>query len=65
MSGMTQKQKWAIDIKKIKALTEYMNFCIRHKEIPREDILVLVNGCNTEKAIDRAIEIFKRSKENE
>lgn len=56
---MTQGEKLSIVKKKAEALTEYCNLCIHLNEVPRQDQVILINGCDNTSALREVIEIYK------
>lgn len=52
---MTQKQKYTLLAYRNKALRTYLDFCIKFNEVPREDLVILIDSCGSVEALKEVI----------
>lgn len=48
---MTLKENNQLNYDKNKALTAYCMMCIRISEVPKEELVILINNCSKSKAL--------------
>jgi len=60
--GLNQKQVIELSIEKGVALSEYMRFCIKWKEVPREEILIAIETVRTPEALHEMIKLITKDR---
>lgn len=59
---MTPQDKHTLTVKKNETLTEYLEFCIGLNEVPRKEIVILINNCTNLSSLISSIDIFLQRK---
>ncbi|GAB5563343.1 MAG: hypothetical protein Wins2KO_04060 [Winogradskyella sp.] len=57
---MTQREQFGIAKAKNDTYKAYFDFLVRYNEVPREEILTLIEGCTSIEAFQKVIKIISK-----